>query len=94
MHYRAVPESGNWRVLPALAWSVKNCVIPVESFVRAAVRLPLMGVLFCGFVQRLGYYMLWVPELSRPQVGDSRERAFAWWAPVRRKNRLPNDEHA
>jgi hypothetical protein len=89
---RAIPESGRRRILPALARGIENRVIPVKSFLYAAVWRGLRRSSLCGFFQRLCYKMFWVPKLSGAQVGNSRERASARRAPIGGQDGLPDDK--
>jgi hypothetical protein len=75
------------------AGRIQNRFVPVEPFLNAAIRLRLRRSPGCATLQFPGHDMLWVPELTHSAVCDSFERAPTRRPPVRRKDRLPYDEH-
>jgi len=92
-NYRTVPKHRSRSILPMRAGWIQNRFVPVEPFFNAAIRLRLRRSPGWATLQFPGHDMLWVPELTHSTVCDSSERAATRRPPVRRKDRLPYDEH-
>jgi len=73
---------------------IQNRLVPVETFLNAAIWFRLRGSSACTILQFPGHDMLWVPELTNSAVGNSSERAATGCPPIRGEDRLPHYEHA
>ncbi len=94
LHHRSIPEDRSGLILPVRMRRVENRFVPVHPFLDATIRLRFGRPLLCKLIQRAGYGVLGVPKPAHALVRNSRHRASARRLPIRREDRLPNNQNA
>lgn len=93
LYDRPIPKDRRWVITPIRVRAIKNGLIPIETFIEAAIwrRQRMLVRIFFQFLRN---QMVGIPELPSPRIGNARQRAAARRSPVGRKDRLPHYQNS